>query len=76
MPTFINAHPWIANAVSTAGGEIIRCGSKPWAHFRGSDAAERARTVEEVYEQIHGYKCSGMRPWREGQDWDYAIRLD
>jgi len=76
MPTFVNAHPWLVEAVKKAGGQVVRVGSKPWAHFDGENAKERARAVEVVYEQIHGYKCSGMKPWREDQDFDYAIRLD
>lgn len=76
MPTFVNAHPWIAKAVKQAGGQLIRVGSKPWAHFHGEDAEERAKPVKTVYEQVHGYKCTGMKPWREGQTFDYAIRLD
>lgn len=76
MPTFVNAHPWLAKAVSLAGGQIVRVGSKPWAHFHGEDAAERAKPVEAVYEQVHGFKRKGLKPWREDQQFDYAIRLD
>jgi hypothetical protein len=76
MPTWVNAHPWVAESVKNAGGQLVRIGSKPWAHFNGADAAERARAVEEVYEKVHGHKCYGLRPWRADQKFDYAIRLD
>jgi ABC-type nitrate/sulfonate/bicarbonate transport system substrate-binding protein len=76
MPTWVNAHPWLAEAVKKAGGRIVRIGSKPWAHFNGDDANERAKAVELVYEQVHGFKCIGVKPWREDQQFDYAIRLD
>lgn len=76
MPTFVKAHPWLAEAVKEAGGQVVRIGSKPWAHFNGPDAKEKAENVEEVYKTIHGYKCNGLRPWREDQNFDYAIRLD
>lgn len=76
MPTFVNVHPWLVKAVREAGGQVVRIGSKPWAHFHGADAAERAKAVEVVYEQVHGYKRTGVKPWRDGQDFDYAIRLD
>lgn len=76
MPTIVNAHPWLSEAVKNAGGQVVRIGTKPWAHFHGQDAAERAKAVEEVYVQVHGYKCNGIRPWREDQKFDYAIRLD
>ncbi|KIL37949.1 hypothetical protein SD70_29610 [Gordoniibacillus kamchatkensis] len=76
MPTWVNAHPWLAEAVKQAGGQVVRIGSKPWAHFNGPDAVERAKAVEDVYEKVHGWRRSGVRPWREDQDFDYAIRLD
>jgi hypothetical protein len=76
LPTWVNAHPLLAESVKNAGGQIVRIGSKPWAHFNGVDAAERAKAVEVVYEKVHGIKCQGMAPWREGQTFDYAIRLD
>lgn len=76
MPAFVKAHPWLAEVVTLAGGQIVRVGSKPWAYFHGEDAIERAKPVEVVYEQIHGYKRNGSKPWREDQQFDYAIRLD
>jgi hypothetical protein len=76
MPTVVNAHPWLAEAVKKAGGQVVRIGTKPWAHFYGSDGVERAKAVESVFELVHGYKCRGTKPWREDQKFDYAIRLD
>jgi hypothetical protein len=76
LPTFVHAHPWLVEAVKKAGGQLIRVGSKPWAHFHGSDASERAQGDEAVYEQVHGYQVIGVRPWRDDQEFDYAIRLD
>ena len=76
MPTYVNAHPWIAKAVQDAGGTMVRAGSKPWAEFNGPDAAVRAKAVETIFEQVHGYACTGLRPWREDQRFDYTIRLD
>ena len=76
MPTFVKAHPELAAAVRKAGGQIVRNGSKPWAEFYGPDAAERAKQVTEVYQQLYGHKCDGMRPWRPDQKFDYTIRLD
>ncbi|ULL17504.1 hypothetical protein DVH26_25460 [Paenibacillus sp. H1-7] len=76
MPTWVNAHPLIAEAVKKAGGQVVRISSKPWAHFNGPDAAERAKPAEKVYEQVHGCLYRGIRPWRDDQKFDYAIRLD
>lgn len=76
MPTFVNAHPWLKEAVLKAGGQVVRIGSKPWAHFHGDDAKERAKAVEAVYQQVHGRQCHGVGPWRKDQQFNYAIRLD
>lgn len=76
MPTFKQAHPWLAKAVQEAGGQVVRIGTKPWAHFKGEDAEERAQPVLKIYEQVHGFKGSGTRPWRPDQTFDFAIRLD
>lgn len=75
MTGLVIAHPWLTEAVKQAGGQLVRVGSKPWAHFSGTDALERAKAVDVVYEQVHGYPCT-MYPPRRDDKFDYAIRLD
>lgn len=76
MPTFADTQPEVAKAVHEAGGSLVRVGSKPWAHFYGPDAQERAKPVIAVFKEVHGYECRGFLPNGRDVSYDYAIRLD